>query len=98
MEAPDEFVVELTGPDGESISFRFGGVVPHDGTDYVVLCELTPDENGEEQLLITHLEREADGHWGYVVEQDPAIVQAVFDKYCQAQTRDILDQPEDEES
>ena len=74
-------LVDITGPDGTVYHFRFGAMIPYAGEEYAVLLELELDENGEEQVLITKVEKTEDGNLGFVVAEEEDIIQAVFDKY-----------------
>lgn len=74
-------LVDITGPDGTVFHFRFGAMIPYAGEEYAVLLELELDENGEEQVLITKVEKTEDGNLGFVVAEEEDIIQAVFDKY-----------------
>ena len=55
-------LVELTGPDGTVYQFRYGAMVPYAGQEYAVLIEMELDPNGEEQILITRVEKAEDGN------------------------------------
>ena len=74
-------LVDVTGPDGTVFHFRFGAMVPYAGEEYAVLLEMELDENGEEQVLITKVEKTEDGSLGFVVAEEEDIIQAVFEKY-----------------
>ena len=74
-------LVDVTGPDGSVYHFRYGAMIPYAGEEYAVLLELELDENGEEQVLITKVEKTEDGQLGFVMVQEDDIIQAVFDKY-----------------
>ena len=74
-------LVDITGPDGTVFHFRFGAMIPYAGEEYAVLLELELDENGEDQVLITKVEKTEDGNLGFVVAEEEDIIQAVFDKY-----------------
>ena len=76
-----EALVELTGPDGKVYQFRYGATIPHEGQDYVVLIELEPDASGEEQILITRLEKHEEGQLAFVVESNEEVVGQVFEKF-----------------
>ena len=77
----NEALVELTGPDGKVYQFQYGATIPHEGQDYVVLIELEPDANGEEQILITRLEKHEEGQLAFVVESNEETVGQVFEKF-----------------
>ena len=74
-------LVDLTGPDGTVYHFRYGAMIPYAGEEYAVLLELELDESGEEQVLITKVEKAEDGNLAFVVAEEEDIIQAVFDKY-----------------
>ena len=74
-------LVDVTGPDGTIFHFRYGAMIPYAGEEYAVLLELELDENGEEQVLITKVEKAEDGNLSFVVAEEEDIIQAVFDKY-----------------
>ena len=74
-------LVDLTGPDGTVFHFRYGAMIPYAGEEYAVLLELELDESGEEQVLITKVEKTEDGSLGFVVAEEEDIIQAVFEKY-----------------
>ncbi len=76
-------LVELKGPDGTVYRFRYGAMIPYAGEEYAVLLEMELDENGEEQVLITKVEKTEEGNLSFVVAQEDDIIQAVFDKYVQ---------------
>lgn len=74
-------LVELTGPDGKVYQFRYGAMIPYAGEEYAVLLEMELDPNGEEQVLITKVEKTEDGSLAFVVAEEPDVIQTVFDKY-----------------
>ena len=74
-------LVDVTGPDGTVYHFRFGVMVPYAGEEYAVLLELELDENGEEQVLITKVEKAEDGSLAFVVAEEEDVIQTVFEKY-----------------
>ena len=84
-------LVDVTGPDGTVYHFRFGAMIPYAGEEYAVLLEMELDENGEEQVLITKVEKAEDGNLSFVVCQEEDIIQAVFDKYVALSVENGLD-------
>ena len=84
-------LVDLTGPDGTVFHFRYGAMIPYAGQEYAVLLELELDESGEEQVLITMVEKAEDGNLSFVVCQEEDIIQAVFDKYVAISVENGLD-------
>ena len=84
-------LVDVTGPDGTVYHFRFGAMVPYAGEEYAVLMELELDENGEEQVLITKVEKAEDGNLSFVVAEEEDIIQAVFDKYVKLSVENGLE-------
>ena len=90
-------LVDVTGPDGTVDPFRFGAMVPYAGEEYAVLMELELDDNGEEQVLITKVEKTEDGNLSFVVAEEEDIIQAVFDKYVKLSVESGLEGLEDAE-
>ena len=74
-------LVDVTGPDGTVYHFRYGAMIPYAGEEYAVLLEMELDENGEEQVLITKVEKAEDGNLAFIVAEEEDVIQAVFDKY-----------------
>ena len=90
-------LVELTAPDGTVFRFRYGAMIPYAGEEYAVLIELEPDPNGEEQILVTRVEKAEDGKLSFVVAQEEDVIQTVFDKYVQMTVEAGLEGMSDEE-
>ena len=88
--------MDLTGPDGRVYHFRYGAMIPYAGQEYAVLLELELDPNGEEQVLITKVEKTEDGNLAFVVAEEEDIIQAVFDKYVALSVEAGLDGLTDE--
>lgn len=84
-------LVDLTGPDGAVYHFRYGAMIPYAGEEYAVLLELELDESGEEQVLITKVEKTEDGNLAFVVAEEDDIIQAVFEKYVALSVENGLD-------
>ena len=84
-------LVDVTGPDGTVFHFRYGAMIPYAGEEYAVLLELELDENGEEQVLITKVEKAEDGNLSFVVAEEEDIIQAVFDKYVKLSVENGLE-------
>ena len=84
-------LVDLTSPDGTVFHFRYGAMIPYAGEEYAVLLELELDESGEEQVLITKVEKAEVGNLSFVVCQEEDIIQAVFDKYVALSVENGLD-------
>lgn len=64
-------IFELTGPDGQARRFRLGGIVPVDGTEYVVLLSL--DAVSGSAVLVTQLVQTEDGLSFAVVEDEETV-------------------------
>ena len=90
-------LVDLTAPDGTVYHFRYGAMIPYAGAEYAVLLELELDENGEEQILVTRVEKAEDGNLSFVVAQEEDVIQAVFEKYVALSVENGLDGLEDAE-
>ena len=90
-------LVDVTGPDGSVYHFRYGAMIPYAGEEYAVLLEMELDENGEEQVLITKVEKAEDGNLAFVVAEEEDIIQAVFEKYVALSVENGLEGLEDKE-
>ena len=86
----------LTAPDGTVYKFRYGAMIPYAGEEYAVLLEMELDENGEEQVLITKVEKTEDGSLAFVVAEEPDVIQTGFDKYIQLSVQQKLEEMSDE--
>ena len=84
-------LVDMTGPDGTVYHFRYGAMIPYAGQEYAVLLELELDPNGEDQVLITKVEKTEDGNLAFVVAEEEDIIQAVFEKYVALSVEDGLE-------
>ena len=84
-------LVDVAGPDGSVYHFRYGAMIPYAGEEYAVLLELELDENGEEQVLITKVEKNEDGSLSFVVAEEEDIIRAVFEKYVALSVENGLD-------
>ena len=67
--------VRLSAPDGRSFDFFVADLVPYAGDTYVVLRR----EGKDEQLLITHLETDADSAPVFVVVEDETLIERVME-------------------
>lgn len=74
-------LVDLTAPDGTVYHFRYGAMIPYAGEEYAVLLEMELDPSGEEQVLITRVEKAEDGNLAFIVAEEEDVIRAVFDKY-----------------
>ena len=90
-------LVELTGPDGTVYQFRYGAMVPYAGQEYAVLIEMELDPNGEEQILITRVEKAEDGNLEFVMAEEPDVIEAVFQKYLKLSVEAGLEGTQDAE-
>ena len=68
--------VELTAPDGRVFRFRVSALTPYAGETYAVL----EHDAGDGQLLVTHIETDADGAPVFVVVGEDDIISAVLEK------------------
>ncbi len=84
-------LVDLTAPDGTVFHFRYGATIPYAGEEYAVLLEMELDESGEEQVLVTKVEKTEDGALAFVVAEEEDVIQAVFDKYVALSVENGLD-------
>ena len=94
----EQTLVELTDETGRMLRFRFVAALTHRENDYVVLADLEPERDDEDELLILRVRRELSGQEQYVVLDDAEEVQAVFEQYVTSALSDVLDGFEDEDS
>ncbi|MBQ3484752.1 MAG: DUF1292 domain-containing protein [Clostridia bacterium] len=90
-------LVDLTAPDGTVYHFRYGAMIPYAGEEYAVLLEMEANEDGEEQILVTRVEKAEDGNLSFVVAEEPDVIQAVFDKYVKLSVEAGLEDEADAE-
>lgn len=90
-------LVDLTAPDGTVYHFRYGAMIPYAGEEYAVLLEMEANEDGEEQILVTRVEKAEDGSLSFVVAEEPDVIQAVFDKYVKLSVEAGLEDEADAE-
>jgi len=90
-------LVELTAPDGTVFQFRYGAMIPYAGQEYAVLIELEETPEGEEQILVTRVEKGEDGNLVFIVAEEPDVIQTVFDKYVKLSVEAELEGTSDAE-
>ena len=90
-------LVELTGPDGTVYQFRYGAMVPYAGQEYAVLIEMEESPEGEEQILVTRVEKAEDGNLEFIVAEEPDVIEAVFQKYLKLSVEAGLEGTQDAE-
>ena len=90
-------LVELTGPDGTVYQFRYGAMIPYAGQEYAVLIEMEESPEGEEQILVTRVEKAEDGNLEFIVAEEPDVIQTVFEKYLKLSVEAGLDGMQDAE-
>lgn len=85
----DSGLVELVDEDGQTVQFEHLMTVEHEGDHYVVLTEVSEDEQSEEaEVLILKIEQDDQGEDCYVTVEDDEVQQAVFDKFVAAYEED----------
>ena len=90
-------LVELTGPDGTVYQFRYGAMTPYAGQEYAVLIEMEESPEGEEQILVTRVEKAEDGNLEFIVAEEPDVIQTVFEKYLKLSVEAGLEGMQDAE-
>lgn len=79
-----ENIVELIGEDGEAVSFEHLMTLDYEGNNYIVLTPVPEDEQSEEaDVIIMRVSKDEQGADCYVLEEDEAIMQAVFDRFVE---------------
>ena len=93
----DPTIVELTDHNGRTFQFRYMLAMEVACKTYVVLSELEPQNDGQEdELLFLRVEKTADGMDEYVVPEDPAEVESVFEKYVAYTLKQAMESVEDD--
>ncbi|MDR0928982.1 MAG: DUF1292 domain-containing protein [Oscillospiraceae bacterium] len=93
MDNNEENVVELIGEDGAAVRFEHLMTLEHGEGTYVLLTPVepeTPDEEG--MVVIMRIGKDDDGADCYIVEEDEAILDAVFEKFMA-----LVEEEEDDE-
>lgn len=84
MEHDENNLVELIGEDGTPVSFEHLMTIEHKEALYVLLTPAEPETKDEEgAVVIMRIEPEADGEDRYIVEEDEAVLEEVFDKFLE---------------
>lgn len=90
-------IVELIGEDGTPVLFEHLMTLEHGKKRYILVTPVepeTPDEEGA--VVIMRIDAEADGTDCYIIEEDEATLDAVFDQFMSI-IEDEEDDDEDEE-
>ncbi len=91
-------VVELIGEDGEPVSFEHLMTLEHQGRSYVLLTPEepeTPDEEGS--VVIMRIDKDASGEDCYIVEEDEAVLDAVFGRFLSIMEEEEADEEDADE-
>ena len=83
--------VELSAPDGRIFHFRVASLVPYAGEAYAVLEHMAEDG----QLLVTHIETDADNAPVFVVVGEDDIISGVLEKQVAQTIARAMEQVED---
>lgn len=74
-------LVELTDASGRVLRFRFLAALEHEEATYVVLADLEPQSEQEDEIVLLRVDATADGKEQYTMIEQEAEIQAVFEKY-----------------
>ncbi|MCL1964203.1 MAG: DUF1292 domain-containing protein [Firmicutes bacterium] len=92
MEYDESKVVELIGEDGTPVRFEHLMTLEHKGRAYVLLTPVEPESPDEEgSVVIMRIDQDAGGEDCYVIEEDEAVVDAVFNRFLE-----FMDEPDDD--
>lgn len=89
----EDRVVELIAEDGTPVQFEHLMTLEHKGERYVLLTPVepeTPDEEGS--VVIMRIGADEGGEDCYIVEEDEAVLDAVFDRF-----NELLDEAEEDD-
>lgn len=97
MSETQENIVELIGEDGEAVSFEHLMTLEYEENKYIVLTPVSEDEQSEEaDVIIMRVSTDEEGVDCYLLEEDEAILQAVFDRFVELIEKED-DAPSEEE-
>jgi len=91
MENDESNVVKLIGEDGTPVNFEHLMTLEHEGRAYILLTPAepeTPDE--EDSVVIMRIDRDDHGEDCYIVEEDDAVLDTVFNRF-----QEIMEEDED---
>ena len=75
-------IIELIDDEtGESISFEHLATIEHDGAQYIVITEVTEEEEEDCEVIIMKIGQDQDGSDIYTAVDDEDEQQAVFEKF-----------------
>lgn len=98
MEHEESNVVELIGEDGTPVLFEHLMTLEHGDNAYVLLTPAepeTPDEEGS--VVIMRIDKDDKDVDCYIVEEDEAILEAVFGRFMALMEEEEDDEEEDSE-
>lgn len=84
-------LVELTDANGRVLRFRFLAALEHDDSTYVVLADLEPQSEHEDEIVLLRVDSTADGKEQYTMIEKEEEIQAVFEKYVAYTLGDAVD-------
>ena len=89
MEHNEDNVVELIGEDGTPVHFEHLMTLAHGGRSYILVTPVepeTPDEEGS--VVIMRIDKDANGEDCYIIEEDEAVLDAVFTQFLEIMEED----------
>ena len=97
MEHDENRVVELIGEDGTPVAFEHLMTLQHKKRSYVLLTPVQPETPNEEgSVVIMRIDQDDSGEDCYIVEEDEAVLDAVFNQFLEIM--DEADGDEEDES
>ncbi len=90
-------VVELTDDEGRVVRFRFVAALEHEAKTYVVLADMEPEQDSEDELVLLRVEHGDDGEDRYIMLDDEQELQDVFEQYIACSMQEALEGLEDVE-
>lgn len=99
MSETQENIVELIGEDGEAVSFEHLMTLDYEGNNYIVLTPVPEDDQSEEaDVIIMRVSKDENDVDCYLLVEDEAILQAVFDRFVELieEEDDAIPSDEDE--
>ena len=89
MEQDENKIVELIGEDGAPVRFEHLMTLTHRDRLYILLTPAEPETpDAEGAVVIMRIERDAKDEDCYVIEEDEAVQEAVFEEFLELMEED----------
>lgn len=92
MQEENDSIIELVDEAGETVAFEHLATLEHEGEYYIVLSEVTEDEepDAEVDVVIMKIEPDENGQDTYICVEDEALQEELFEQFL-----DLMDENND---